>query len=230
MNLIEYCRENKKAHLLEEWDKEKNTGLDMASISYASHQTIWWKCREGHTWQAKLKDRTLLDQECPYCSGKKAWPGYNDLASQAPEVAKEWHPEKNGALTPDQVTCGSARNVWWKCSLGHEWQATVENRAMKGNACPYCSGRKAWPGYNDLETLYPALAKQWHPTMNQRLKPTAIRPGCGRKVWWMCPEGHVWEARVFSRTSKKGAGCPICAKNPRPARNEDFLKDYSREQ
>ena len=45
----------------------------------------------------------------------------------APRVAKEWHPTKNGKLTPRDVVFGSARVVWWKCPEGrdHEWRVAV---------------------------------------------------------------------------------------------------------
>lgn len=125
----------------------------------------------------------------------------------------EWHPKKNGTLQPEQVTPGSEKKVWWQCKEGHEWQAAVENRVLKGNGCPYCAGKRAWPGYNDLKTLYPKLAGQWHPTLNQGVSPIEVRPGSGKKIWWVCPDGHVWQARIFSRTSKNRSGCPVCAGN-----------------
>src|SRR5207245_1444040 len=60
-----------------------------------------------------------------------------------PEVAAEWHPSKNGDLTPDQVVAGSHQKVWWKCRIspGHEWQATLKNRTNETTqrGCPYCN-------------------------------------------------------------------------------------------
>mgnify|MGYP001077347813 CR=1 FL=1 len=35
--------------------------------------------------------------------------GKNDLATVAPIVSTEWHPEKNGALKPCDVTAGSRK-------------------------------------------------------------------------------------------------------------------------
>tara|TARA_B100001971_G_scaffold59222_1_gene54265 strand:+ start:906 stop:1187 length:282 start_codon:yes stop_codon:yes gene_type:complete len=60
------------------------------------------------------------------------------LADRNPELAKEWHPTRNGDLTPDQVTPGSSRKVWWRCSLGHEWEARVGDRT-RGSGCPDCA-------------------------------------------------------------------------------------------
>ncbi|MBF0217854.1 MAG: zinc-ribbon domain-containing protein [Candidatus Omnitrophica bacterium] len=45
----------------------------------------------------------------------------NNLLLVNPSLAKEWHPTKNGKLTPKDVTPGSDRKVWWQCKKGHEW-------------------------------------------------------------------------------------------------------------
>ncbi|MBQ8623595.1 MAG: zinc-ribbon domain-containing protein [Oscillospiraceae bacterium] len=74
---------------------------------------------------------------CPYCSGKKILSGYNDLATTNPNLATEWHPDKNGVLLPTMVSPGSHKKVWWLCKKGHEWQASIENRS-KGSSCPIC--------------------------------------------------------------------------------------------
>ena len=52
-------------------------------------------------------------------------------------LIKEWHPTKNGKLTPYHITPRSKKKVWWKCSQGHEWGTTVGSR-VKGHGCPIC--------------------------------------------------------------------------------------------
>ena len=75
---------------------------------------------------------------CAVCAGKRVQVGYNDLATTDPAIAAEWHPTKNGDLTPQGVTRGSSRKVWWLCpECGHEWQATVSSRTS-GSGCPVC--------------------------------------------------------------------------------------------
>ena len=83
------------------------------------------------------------------------------------QLMAEWNWEKNTAsdLDPHKLTVGSERKVWWKCSEGHEWQAVCYSR-IAGNQCPICSGRQVLIGYNDLYTLMPEIALQWHPTKN----------------------------------------------------------------
>ena len=38
-----------------------------------------------------------------------------NLAEAAPNLVAEWHPTRNDNLTPDEIGCGSAKKVWWKC-------------------------------------------------------------------------------------------------------------------
>ena len=46
------------------------------------------------------------------------------LASVHPELIPEWS-EKNLPLTPDKITFGSNKRVWWKGACGHEWETSV---------------------------------------------------------------------------------------------------------
>ena len=123
-----------------------------------------------------------------------------------PSVAKEWHPIKNGNLTPKDVTPGSGKKVWWLCEKGHEWQEFVYHR-IRGCGCPFCSGHRA-SKENCLQTVNPELAKEWHPTKNEKLTPRDVTYGSGKKVWWMCSRGHEWQAVISSRT--KGNACTFC--------------------
>jgi hypothetical protein len=77
---------------------------------------------------------------------------------------------------------------------------------------------KATEHYN-LHIINPGLAKEWHPSRNGDLNPRNVTPGSGKKVWWICADGHEWEAAIYSRN--RGSGCPICNK-PTPADNSDI--------
>ena len=138
--------------------------------------------------------------------------GRNDLATTHPAVAADWHPTKNGELLPTAVSTGSGKNVWWQCSsCAHEWQATVDHRALRGTGCPACAGRVVVPGRNDLATTHPAIAAEWHPTRNGELLPTGVSAGSAKKVWWQCSSSaHEWQTMV-NRRSLWGSGCPTCA-------------------
>ena len=123
----------------------------------------------------------------------------NSLAEVHPELISEWS-EKNLTLTPDDITFGSNKKVWWRGACGHEWQTSVKARS-NGEKCPICSGARVIAGINDLATLEPLLVKQW--SKKNKIKPTEVSIGSHKKVIWRCKKGHEWEAVVKSRTINK---------------------------
>ena len=159
--------------------------------------------------------------------------GVNDLLTVNPILADEWDYEKNGERKPDEILPGSGIKVWWKCDKGHSWEAVINTRAVRGYGCPYCEGRKAWPGFNDLATVMPEIAAQWDYEKNGDLKPTDILCGCDKKVWWKCERGHSWKTAVYHR--KAGHGCPRCeamisnlrvGENDLKTRNPEMLDEW----
>ena len=197
--------------LAKEWNYEKNGNLKPENFLANSNKKVWWKCSKGHEWQATINSRNK-GNGCPYCSGRYTVKGENDLQTVNPTLAKEWNYEKNNELTPMDVMPNSNKKVWWKCGEGHEWQATIVDR-NSGKGCPYCSGRYAVKGKNDLQTVNPALAKEWNHEKNNELTPMDVLPNSSKKVWWKCGNGHEWQAVVSNRN--KGSCCPICAKEKR---------------
>ena len=81
---------------------------------------------------------------------------------------------------------------------------------MNGSGCPLCAGQKVLKYFNDLNTLNPELAKQWHPIKNGNLKPENVTVSSNKKVWWLGICKHEWEAIVNDRTGKHKSGCPEC--------------------
>lgn len=132
----------------------------------------------------------------------------NSLAAVHPELIVEWS-DRNLPLTPDSVTFGSNKKVWWKGTCGHEWETSVKARS-NGEKCPICSGARVVTGINDLSTLKPKLASEW--SEKNELKPTEVSIGSHKKVIWQCKQGHEWTATVKSRTINK-TGCPYCSHN-----------------
>lgn len=192
--------------LIREWHPTFNDGLLPEDVTAFSHRMIWWLCKQGHEWQARIYNRSD-GNGCPYCSG---WAVSKDncLETVNPILASEWHLTKNGSLTPTDVTAFSHKRVWWRCTKGHEWQAVISSRNNNGTGCPYCSGRVACED-NCLEKLRSDLIKEWHPIKNGKLTPKDVTAFSNKKVWWFCKKGHVWETTVCNRTS--GKGCPYCS-------------------
>ena len=130
------------------------------------------------------------------------------LREKDPELAGEWS-EKNLPLTPDDVSFGSNKKVWWKGKCGHEWDAVIKNR-VNGASCPICGHRRVFTGINDLKTLRPEIAAQWS-DRNKDSSPDKVSVYSSRRVWWRCENGHEWLARVADRS--QGHGCPYCCGN-----------------
>jgi len=129
--------------LVSEWDIERNqkSGLFPSVMTIKSNEKAYWICRTcDYHWKASIAHRTGENTGCPCCSGKVVVKGLNDLETKHPNLASEWLYSKNDFL-PCEVTAGSGKNVWWKCSIcEHEWLSSINNR-VKGNNCPRCQGK-----------------------------------------------------------------------------------------
>ena len=199
-----------------EWDHEKNGNIDPSSVRPTSTIYFSWKCHKGHSFQALVRDRIYGNNGCPICAGKAVNPGVTDLATVFPEIAARWHPTKNGELTPDQVAPNTERKVWWMCPIGHEFESSVGSIVRARNPCPVCNGKRIIKGFNDLASVFPKVAAEWHPTRNGDFTPDKVAAHSNKKVWWICAKGHAYEATISWKTSKgafksKGTGCPYCS-------------------
>lgn len=116
------------------------------------------------------------------------------------------------------MTHGSHKKAWWKCEKGHSWEAIISNRTRLKRSCPYCAGQRPIIGVNDLRTTCPELVKEWNYSKNKEDIPEQHMMGSHKKVWWVCSEGHEWEAQINSRS--RGVGCPYCS-------NKKVLKGYN---
>jgi hypothetical protein len=196
--------------LAKQWHPTKNGELTPYKFTSGSSNKVWWKCDKGddHEWATKICHMSN-GGGCPICSNRITVLS-NCLATLKPELSKDWHPTKNGNLTPFDVTVKSSRKVWWKCDKGddHEWEASLHKRSQ-GRNCPVCNGKKVVLS-NCLATLNPKLSKEWHPIKNGELSTYDVTGKSGRKVWWKCDKGddHEWISEIANRVF--GNGCPIC--------------------
>jgi len=124
--------------LLAEWAWDVNGDLDPARLAAGSHEAVVWRCllEPAHVWEARVADRTTRGSACPYHMGVRVHPA-ESLAAYFPWLALEWHPARN-ELRPDGVSRASAREVVWRCGLGHEWSAAVYQRTLSRSDCPDC--------------------------------------------------------------------------------------------
>lgn len=194
-------------HLATEWHPSKNI-IAPSSITTNSSKKVWWMGKCNHEWEAVIKSR-VMGTGCPFCINYKVLSGYNDLATLRPSLVPQWHPTKNGILSPDMVFAYSLKPLWWQCKTGHEWKRSVSDRRKK-NECPFCKNKRVLVGYNDLATTHPEISVQWHPTKNSPLLPTDISYGSSKKIWWICNKWHEWQVAANQRVSYS-TECPDCA-------------------
>ena len=211
--------------LMKEWDFEKNDllGFDPGKIGTGSHYKVWWLGECGHEWQAVVKSR-CAGRGCPYCAGRLLLKGFNDLSTTNPSIIQEWDYEKNTDINPEDLQAGSHKKVWWKCNIGHSWQASPNNRISKGRGCPYCSHNpRVLKGVNDFETVHPELLSEWDYDKNT-IHPSELTASSNKYVWWKCFKGHEWRTSVNHRVD--GSGCPFCAKGAQTSFPEQAIYYY----
>ena len=121
--------------LAAQWHPSKNEKLTPDEVTSFSNRKVWWLCASGHEWSATVANRGN-GQGCPYCRNQRV-NEENCLQAVNPSLAQEWHPTKNGRLTPKDVTSFSNKKAWWRCPRGHEWVTKIYNRS-NGHGCPHC--------------------------------------------------------------------------------------------
>lgn len=227
------------------WHPTKNGKLTPDMVMPESNKKFWWFLayddpntgkHHDFEWYESVYSLTRR-RVCPFLRGTKAWPGFNDLSTTHPELSSQWHPIKNGALTPEMVASGSGKRVWWLLPyddpetgnhFDFEWIEQIDVRAKGGFGCPFIPGQAVWVGYNDLATKRPDIAKEWHPTKNKDLTPEMVTCGSGKMVWWLMPYDDPktgrhfdfeWKATIVDRI--KGNGCPyLTGKSVWPGYND----------
>ena len=125
-----------------EWHPTKNGDLLPDNITCGSGRIVWWKCNNcGYEWKSPVYDRNN-GKGCPCCKNKVVIKGKNDLLTTHPQIIKDWDFDRN-TISPDKVTFGSNKSVFWKCChCGYEWKAKINDRTKKnGTECPKCSKR-----------------------------------------------------------------------------------------
>jgi len=188
------------------WNLNKLEDLDPTNLTHGSGKKANWICKKGHTWKARIYSRTGLKTHCPYCSNQKVCKD-NCLETTHPKLTKEW--SNKNKLKPTEVIAGSNKKAWWECMrCKQEWEATLNDRANRGDTCPYCSNRKVCKS-NCLKTTHPESTKEW--SNKNKLKPTEVVAGSHKKVWWKCKEcKQEWKTSIIIRVKYK-SNCPFCS-------------------
>jgi hypothetical protein len=226
------CLTTTHPEIAADWDNNKNDKLSPDIVTKGSHKKVWWKCKNNHSYQLAIFERTYNNKNCKLCNELDKLKE-NSLSIKFPTIAKEWDYEKNDKdLSPDKITCGSGNKIWWKCSENHSFELPVGDRTgtPKKN-CNTCRMNNIFKE-NSISVKYPELAKEWDYGKNDvDISPDKITCGSNKKIWWMCSNNHSFELTPVKRTSRK-QNCGLClgdksleAKFPEIAKEWDYGKN-----
>ena len=211
-NLLAWCKANGEfgETLIKQFASDLNLDA-MDKLTFGSHAGIWWRCQDcQNSFSSPVNRRTSMRTGCPFCSGHRV-STTNSLEALRPELMSEWDFEKNGALSPSDVTVGSNQKVWWKCRqiLEHVWEMPIVSRTGQNQGCPFCANRRV-DSLNSLQSKSPVLASYFDVEKN-RISPSEVLATSHRSYWWRCPHGpdHTWRASPLT-VSAKSEPCPCC--------------------
>lgn len=191
--------ENEKKNTIEDMQKlAKNKGGECQSKSYINaHTKLTWICVKGHQWDA-LPGNIIKGHWCPICARKT-----RGNRKYSIEYSKQIAKEKKGLCLSNEYI-NSHGKLRWKCSEGHEWDASLSSIINNKSWCPVCS-RKILRQKNlkyTLDDMINFAKEKGGDCLSTSY--TDIRT----KLKWRCSEGHVWEATPNSIIS--GRWCHKC--------------------
>jgi len=179
------------------WDDRKNGAA--ASVLMRSFRSAWWRCENGHSFQRSPRSM-LSDSVCPDC---RRGPSTNSIAKARPSIVPLWNAEKNGDLSPSTVDATHPGNAWWRCTKGHDFQR-APLLMVRESSCPVCAVAE-----KSLAVTHPAVAAEWHPKRNGEVTPAQVGAEHVMNAWWLCPNGHEYQATVRSR-ARGSRNCFTC--------------------
>ena len=167
----------------------KRGGRCVSTLYINSTSPLLWRCSAGHQWSA-VPASVRKGSWCPDCAGVRRF-----TLEQMREIA-----ESRGGSCLSTRYLNSASKLKWRCSAGHEWNATPL-QIKQGHWCPFCA--RVIP-LTLLELQRMAAHKG-----GECLSPEYVRSS--KPIRWKCSLGHEWQARA--KSIRSGHWCPVCAHN-----------------
>ena len=139
---------------------------EIPNLSCRSSTPVTWICERSHIYEMAPRKKIIEGRKCPYCTGKKISDEYNSLFKVSPSIASEWDYELNdSSLNPHNVGYSSNKTVYWKCSNGHSWKTSINNRVNKQSKCPFCNASAQTSQMEQM--LYFVLKSSFEDTVNR---------------------------------------------------------------
>ena len=136
-------------------------------------------------------------------------------------LLNEWDYDKNGDLTPDDISYGSNKEVYWLCKNNHSFLLSPKRKRCSRFGCPYCNGKKIKIDFNSFaskckENNKEYLLEEWDYNLNNKLgiTPYNVTYKSNKKVWWKCREhNHSYLSPICDKTredNRRIKGCSVC--------------------
>ncbi len=198
------------AQLVEEFAEDLNPGIVPSRVTLGSHKRLWWRCANGHVWDAVVSNRSKGSQ-CPQCSREMLLlKGSGVIASSARHM-EEFAADLNVGIDPHRITLGSNVKIWWRCRKGHEWQASPNGRKSSGcRKCAFVSSsmeRRNRSSSRKTVSSVPELLDSWSKSNEESSRVVLV--SSKDKFAWECGNGHVTFRTPAGQMRLKQ--CPFCS-------------------
>ena len=163
-----------------------NNEKPASEILYTNQSSYNWICDKCNgSFNATIQE--VNEGHCPYCENKRVLSGKNDFKTMYPHLVKMY--SKDNILAPDKTIYTSSFYYKWHCDdCNGDFTSSIDKLDKDG--CPYCNGRKALKGYNDLTVTHPHLIKEWG-LENYLIDvggPENYKFDSVKNVYWLCPK------------------------------------------
>ena len=198
--LREYFKNHPR--LASQWS-ERNLS-SMLDKTIGSPAKAWWYCPTYNCHYEKvIHSKIKSPDSCSVCNGSTVFPGFNDLQTMRPDLAREWSPENK--ITPSEVKFTSIKAVKWVCSKSnsHAWTARISHRTHANSGCPKCAAieRRKQAKVRVLD-INDTMKKSFKSAPNGETNPSRVSV---IKCEWKCEKGHTWAVAPV-----RYKGCPFC--------------------
>ena len=122
------------------FDFIKNYPLTPGDLRAGSFDKVWWKDSCGHSYQSQVVSHVAQDQGCPEkeCIKNRIYDKREivNKLSDYPEQVAQFDFEQNAPLTPDRISAGSQKKVWWiGRPCGHSYYSKVADHVVRDQGC-----------------------------------------------------------------------------------------------
>ena len=194
-SLKDYAKENGLDYLIKEYSADNSLAPDQ--IGHNSTTPVKWVCEFGHeTIEPPFK--YVRRGYCPICGKLRK----GSFAQVYPNLLKYWSNENE--VDPYSIPPTYSKPIKWKCSNKHNWERKIPLQA-KILTCPHCKSEEG-----KFFTAHPEMRDQWDAYRNGNIDPESIPAYSNEKFYWMCPNGHSYQAAP-EKLMRRKARCPVCS-------------------